>query len=72
MARELTLDQLSATVLPFGKFKGKTFDQTDLHYLDWLIGQDFLRDPLKARLAAYLSHPTIKREVERLGIGREE
>jgi uncharacterized protein (DUF3820 family) len=57
------LEQLSKTVMPFGKHKGKTFDEVPLTYLDWLVGQN-LREPLKSKLEEYLAHPLIARELE--------
>jgi uncharacterized protein (DUF3820 family) len=61
------LSDLERTVLPFGKHKGKTFDQAPLMYLDWLMGWDGIDSfpHLKRKLAAYLTHPTIKYELDR-------
>lgn len=60
-----TLDELSGTVLTFGKFRGRTFDDVPLPYLDWLNGQEWLRDPLKSKVSAYLNHPLIDRELDK-------
>lgn len=58
-------------VLHFGKHAGRTLDQvagTDdgLAYLDWLVGQKWLRDPFKSTLEEYLSDESIQREIENL------
>jgi uncharacterized protein (DUF3820 family) len=40
----------SRQLMPFGKYKGKTLGDIcddDVLYLDFLIGQDWLREPLK-------------------------
>lgn len=62
------LDQLSATVIPFGRLKGKTFNMAkepgDLAYLDWMLSiakQGRFRDAL----SEYLHHPAIQPYVER-------
>jgi hypothetical protein len=56
-------------VMPSGEHQGKTFDQIastkeGLLYLDWLVGQDWLRDPLKSALRDYLSNANIQRDIE--------
>lgn len=61
-----TKTPLSETVMPFGAFAGKAFDETPLGYLDWLIGQDWLYGEFKTRLTKYLSHPIVVRELEAL------
>lgn len=57
--------------IPFGKYKGRSIDQIaesdeGLLYLDWLIGQEWLKAELRRDLQAYLDQPTIKAEVKRL------
>ncbi len=37
-----------------------------LLYLDWLVGQSWLKAELRRELEAYLGQPTIKAEVQRL------
>lgn len=59
------------TKIGFGKYKGWTLDEIaesdeGLQYLDWLIGQDFVRPPLLWALTAYLNDPAIKTEFDRL------
>ena len=61
MADRLT--DLQNTKMPFGKHRGETFDEIPLGYLDWLMGNVELREPLKSRLKEYLTHPTIEREL---------
>ena len=60
----MSLFDLQSTVIPFGKHKGQTFDEVPLAYLDWLIGQEWLNNPLKGKLQEYLNHPTIQRTLE--------
>ncbi len=52
-------------VLVFGKHKGKKLDGVPLLYLDWLVGQDWLREETKEAINEYLSEPVIKRELEK-------
>lgn len=56
-------------VLKFGTHRDKPIDvaaETDegLLYLDWLRGQEWVREPLKTHLRNYLSDKTIKKELE--------
>jgi len=41
-------------VIPFGKHKGKYASDIDVKYLDWLIGEDWLRQELKQQIEAHL------------------
>jgi uncharacterized protein (DUF3820 family) len=41
-------------VIPFGKHKGKYASDIDVKYLDWLIGEDWLRPELKQQIEAHL------------------
>ena len=53
--------------IPFGKHKGEPFHEIPLKYLDWLIGQDFMKDKfpnIKDIIEIYLSAPSIKKELE--------
>ena len=57
--------------MPLGKYKGWTLDEIasedeGLKYLDWLIGQEWVRDPLKGNLKEYLEQPAVARELERI------
>jgi len=38
----------------FGKYKGERLADIDVRYLDWLIGCDWLRDPLKKTITEHL------------------
>jgi len=52
-------------VLRLGKFKGaKLRDIGDLTYLDWLLGQNWIREDLKKALQQWLNIPTNRRELE--------
>lgn len=68
MAKKLS--ELEKTKLPFGKHQGKTFDDTPLDYLDWLMGEGWFTEQrfpdLYPALRDYLNHDTIKRELEKL------
>ena len=69
-------DILGSIELPFGKFKGMSLDdiaKTDrgLLYLDWLVGQTWLKGNLKAEITAYLKDPAIADEIKRL-VGEDE
>jgi len=48
--------RLGSTLMPFGAYQGKRFDDVPLEYLDWLCRsqEDFYRD-----LRAYLKHPEL-------------
>jgi len=41
-------------ILPFGKFKSQPCSDADVRYLDWLIGQDWLRDDLRQQILSHL------------------
>ena len=62
---------LGSIALPFGKYKGIALNDianTDcgLLYLDWLVGQPWLKGNLKNDLTAYLKDPAIADEIKRL------
>lgn len=68
----MTFDEAASFRMPLGKHKGKMLDSIaasaeGLKYLDWLIGQDWLRDPLRAAVWAYMGDESIQRELEALG-----
>ena len=67
----MTYAEASLVVLPFGKFRGQTIDHVaesdaGLLYLDWLIGQNWIRDGLRTALETYLGDPGIKGEIEKV------
>lgn len=51
-------------VLQFGKYKNISLGSVPLTYLDWLIGQKWLKDPAKSAIEEYLNDPVIQRELE--------
>ena len=74
----MEFSEAKITLMPFGKYKGKTIDQiaeTDsgLRYLDWLRGE-MAKDPKKNKgriilyeaMCTYLGDPAIGRELENL------
>lgn len=59
-----------SVTMPFGKFKGLTLDkiaETDagLKYLDWLAGQNWLKENLSVPLGVYLKDPAIAESLDR-------
>lgn len=67
--RELTMEEAGSIVLPFGKFKDKSIDEvasTDdgLKYLDWLLGQAWLRGDMKLGIEVYLSDEAVSRDLQ--------
>lgn len=67
----MTFKEAAAFKAPFGKYKGKTFDEIamsdkGLKYLDWMRGLDNLYPATRAALAAYLDDPAIKKELDGL------
>jgi hypothetical protein len=51
-------------VLPFGKFAGKHCSEVDVEYLDWLIGQDWLRADLRTSIEKHLKSRQEWREMD--------
>ena len=45
-------------IIPFGKHKGELCSDIPVDYLDWLIGQDWLKPQLKAEIEAHLESRT--------------
>lgn len=63
------MDDVGETVIPFGMYKGKSLNQiasdnAGLRYLDWLRGQEWLRDPLCEAIEEYLDDPVVSRELD--------
>jgi hypothetical protein len=72
----MDFEEAGGFVLPLGKHKGKKLDdvaQSDegLLYLDWLAGQEWVYGRLAEALKAYLTNPSIARDVEKLVEGQE-
>src|SRR5215204_6587463 len=36
--------------MPFGKYKGESLSDIPLHYISWLLEQEFLKEPLRGWL----------------------
>lgn len=54
--------------MPFGKYKEEPLDEIPLKYLDWLIGEKFIKEKfpnIKDIIEIYLSTPSIKLELEK-------
>jgi len=51
---ELMADRTPDPVIPFSTHRGKYARQCPVGYLDWLIGQDWLRPQLKCEIEAHL------------------
>jgi uncharacterized protein (DUF3820 family) len=56
--------ELRETVMPFGKYSGEEFDAIPADYFDWLVGQDWLNEPLKSKVEQYLQIPYVAKELE--------
>ncbi len=50
---------------PGGKFYNTTFSEICLRDLDWLVGQTWVREPLRSKLVSYLSKTPIQRALEK-------
>jgi uncharacterized protein (DUF3820 family) len=48
----------SDPILPFGKHKGERCSDVPVGYLDWLIGQDWLKPDLKQEIENHLETRT--------------
>lgn len=62
---------MSKVSIPFGKYKGYSIERIGesdegLLYLDWLVGQSWLKAELRRELESYLGQPTIRAEVQKL------
>jgi hypothetical protein len=67
----MTFEEARRLVMPLGKHKGETLDriaETDegLLYLDWIIGQSWVRPRLQEALSAYLDFAPIRRDLDAL------
>ena len=41
-------------IIPFGQHKGLHASEIDVKYLDWLLGQPWLKEPLASQIQAHL------------------
>lgn len=41
-------------IIPFGKHRGKYAGQIDIDYLEWLVGQQWVQEPLKGEIRDHL------------------
>lgn len=69
--RKPTVDEASGVCLPFGKHRGESIediarDDEGLKYLDWLVGQTWVRTDLKDALEVFLGQEVIQRELSDL------
>ena len=76
MKRQLTFADVQDVVMPLGKYKGRTLDQIasddeGLRYLDWLVGQEWLKGDLRNCVVAYVNDDAIKSALKAL-IGEED
>lgn len=73
-ASELSRDEftrLCGVVVPFGKHKDKTLarmagSDAGLLYLDKLLDKDWVTEPFKTEVRAFLGHPSISRQLDNL------
>ncbi len=66
--RKPTVDEASGVCLPFGKHRGKSLDDIasdddGLIYLDWLVGQTWVRTDLKDALEVYMGQKIIQEKL---------
>lgn len=52
--------------MPFGKFRNKPIAERKTDYLNWLLGRDYIRDPLKSAIEEELK----RREAAQNGSGK--
>ncbi len=55
-------------VMPLGRNRGMKFIDISVEDLDWLIGQDWLKDPLKTKIETHLKE---SRKSEWEGLSRD-
>ena len=48
---------LSKTIMPFGKYKGKMFEEIPRNYIAWLVEANVCREPLSKKVKDYLEQP---------------
>ena len=67
--RNRLFDEAKNFVIRFGEYKDQTIDQIardtkGLKYLDWLVGEDWVKGNAKHMLEIYLKDETIVKELE--------
>ncbi len=62
---DYTLQELRETVMPFGKHKGKPFEDIPRSYLVWLAKQPNLMPILKDKLSSYLVKSSLAQNWDR-------
>jgi hypothetical protein len=59
----MNFKEAESTVIPFGKYKGKTlgqaFNESPL-YFDWLIDKTWLLDPFKSAVETFLKDDSVQ------------
>lgn len=60
-------NELGEVEILFGKHNGKTLDETPLKYLDWLVGQDFVKRDTEFNnaLRAYMAQDWVQEELRK-------
>ena len=66
VANQERFEQLSQIKLPFGKFRGRTFAEVPLSYLQWMAHENLTDVVLQMDVEEYLAHPLCKQEHARL------
>ena len=66
--RKPTVDEASGVCLPFGRYRGESIedigsDDDGLRYLDWLIGQTWVKTDLRDALVVYLGQKLIQQRL---------
>lgn len=64
---ELRFDDVRKVLLPFGMHCGKTLEhiaETDITYLDWVLGWEGLYPQMKVVIKRFLQEPHIAKQLE--------